>query len=502
MLLFSTILDINETMTKDDFIKLVIEWNQSSRYSENVIPGINWNGERNVRFENDGLWLDIEEYRNQNIIAVRYEKRDGEGVIWDTDYVMNFNSMKMSIRLDRSFTAEALESESKFSSPFFIALLMERGYVKDDHQLPVQQTETIIKPENVSLLVDVINGKAMYDFPIVYVSKTGTEEDPVDVKLLSKRLKGVAHVFVEEGTWLDHSIQNKCEGKNEYNGSVGVYYPKSGMRHKKFFYRSTEGYDGFLLEKVCQAVLQYCNSQMVDTLFTWQGVNNALLRDRLTSQREERLAAEKAQKEAEANVAMLLDTIDEEERRIREKAVTDAHAEVDCILESFDGDMKKLQDQVEALTRSNEALQYENQGLRAKLGSRDSEPVLYMGDEYDYYPGEIKDLILETLSDAVKGIDEQYRRIDVVKDIIENNDYQKLSVKRAEELKKILKNYDGMSGRTRQALKEMGFEISDEGKHYKLLYYGDERYHTTYSKTPSDGRSMKNSAQDTIKTVF
>ena len=30
MLLFSTLLEINDTMTKDSFIQLVLEWNQGS----------------------------------------------------------------------------------------------------------------------------------------------------------------------------------------------------------------------------------------------------------------------------------------------------------------------------------------------------------------------------------------------------------------------------------------------------------------------------------------
>ena len=122
MLLFSTILDINESMTKDDFIRLVIEWNQGSPHVSNIIPGIEWNGERNIRFGDDRLWLAIEEYRNQNIIAVRYEKQEGDGSVWDTDYVMNFTTMKMAVRLDRSYTQEALASGSRFSTPYFITL--------------------------------------------------------------------------------------------------------------------------------------------------------------------------------------------------------------------------------------------------------------------------------------------------------------------------------------------------------------------------------------------
>ena len=40
MLLFSTVLDINDTLTKDAFIQLVIDWNQGSPHEENIIRGI------------------------------------------------------------------------------------------------------------------------------------------------------------------------------------------------------------------------------------------------------------------------------------------------------------------------------------------------------------------------------------------------------------------------------------------------------------------------------
>lgn len=76
MLLFSALLEINDSMTKDAFVKLVIEWNQGSPYHENRISGIQWSGEYNIRYGTDTLWMGIEEYRNQNIIAVRYEKID------------------------------------------------------------------------------------------------------------------------------------------------------------------------------------------------------------------------------------------------------------------------------------------------------------------------------------------------------------------------------------------------------------------------------------------
>lgn len=115
MLLFSTLLDIDASLTKDEFIRLVIDWNMNTPHRENAIPDISWNGERNIRYGNESLWLDISEYRNGNIIAVRYEKVAADGIVWDTDFVMNFNEMQLAIMLDRSYKEDALASQFHFS---------------------------------------------------------------------------------------------------------------------------------------------------------------------------------------------------------------------------------------------------------------------------------------------------------------------------------------------------------------------------------------------------
>lgn len=165
MLLYSTTLKINDSLTGDKFISLVIEWNQKSPHKENVIPNLNWNGEHNVRFGNEWLWMDIEEYRNKNIIAVRYEKKEADGAVWDTDYVMNFDEMKMAIRLDRSYTEDALMENPSFSTPHFLTLLIENGYVADDYDLPILRKPILINNSNLDQLTDVIKGRKKYRLP-------------------------------------------------------------------------------------------------------------------------------------------------------------------------------------------------------------------------------------------------------------------------------------------------------------------------------------------------
>ena len=502
MLLFSTTLSINPTMTKESFVKLVISWNKESKYKNNIIPNLDWNGSFHARFGDDSLWLAIEEYKPEKIVAIRFEKHEDDGSIWDTDYVMNFNTMKICIRLDRSYNADAIGISPKFSTPHFITLLEQKGYLASDEDLPVTRDPIYITESNIDLLADIINQSRFYKVPVIYVSKLFTNEDPIDVKFLASRVKGVAHVLVLEDTKYSYELREKCSSNNEFNGAVGIYYPSASIEHKRYLCHTSEGYDDFLMEKIVRTVIQYSNAYTIEPLYTWQGVNNAILRNRISAALKEKQDADSARKKAESDMSELLSSLDEEEKRIRKQAAEDAQADANKLLDSFDNELQYLKKQIEDLTRDNEILQYENQGLKTKLDTVNDIPVLHMGDEFEFYPGEIKDLILLVLSESVNGSQDKTRRSDVVKDIILNNDYQKTSDHKAEEVKKLLKSYNGMTAPIRKALEDIGFIITEDGKHYKLTYYGDDRYQIIFSKTPSDFRTGKNSSQKLSKMVF
>ena len=492
MLLFSTVLDINDTLTKDAFIQLVIDWNQGSSYEENIIRGIKWNGDRNVRFGDDRLWLDIQEYRNANTIAVRYQKVEDDGVIWDTDYVMNFTEMKMSVRLDRSFYADALTVDPKFSTPHFIKLLSEGGYLKDDGDLRTTNLPIFIDESNMDILCGVINNVQRHKLPVVYVSKNSDNSDPADVKLLAAKLKGVAHVLVQKGTWLNYRIRRACDSKNEYYGAVGVYFPNPAVQPKRFFYRALQGYDEFLLEKVVRSVISYVNSQAVGTLYTWQGVTNAMFIDRWRSRGEDLIELERPKNSAE-----FAQELAEMERAAALKEKDEANKLVD----STDQEIKDMRQQIEVLSHENERLTAEITGLRAKMAGLDSRPILFLGNEDDFFPGEIKDIVLCALEDAVKNLPKS-RRLDVLRDVIRSNNHEHLLNRRAEKLKARLRGYKSMSGPLRRYLEGIGYDITEDGKHYRLTYFGDARYSITMAKTASDYREGDNTALQMIRGML
>lgn len=505
MLLFSTILPIKDTLTKDNFIKMVIDWNQGSPHKVNIIPDVEWHGERNIKFGNDKLWMQIEEYRNKNIIAVRYEKTEEDGVVWDTDYVMNFDEMKMSVRLDRSYLEEALVGDTTFSTPAFIQLLIRGGHIEDDGNLPIEYKPVFVEEDNIQMAADIINGEAKYRLPVVYISKTYAESDPVDIWSVAKRLKGVAHVLVQKNSWSGSALRRLTDSKNEYNGAVGIYFPNPALGHQRFLYHDYSGSDKKLAELVVQRVLQYNTSQRMDMLYTWPGVNNALLRDRYSSKRAELAESQNTIRLAQYATQIKVKAAEQELEKMRLQAEADRKLaqEYEALVDSVDEEMESMRQQIEFLTRQNEALSYEVQGLRERMASLSSKPILYLGGEDEFFNREITEWILIALNNELRNTKDNTRKADVLGDLIRSNGgIQNLAKTRAEKLKNILRGYRKLSTSQKSELEDLGFVITKYGGHYKLRYFDDGRYVATLASTASDHRDGENIALEIIRDMF
>ena len=468
MILFLTTLDIGEFVTQEDFIKLVLEWNAGSRYEENIVKGIEWCGERTVRYGDSKLWLEFVEYAEREILAVRHEKITADGVVWDSDFVMNFGTHRLTIQLDRTYSEEALVMGAYFSTPHFITLLIEKGFLAKDRDLPVLRTPIAVTDVDLEMCKRAFTEDNGYRLPVVFVSRTAEDKFPLSITWLASRLKGAAHVLVEESAESCAEIRKFFKMGNEPFGAVRIYYPLGTVRHKKFRFRSATGNEDVRLEKVIRHVIQYGIAQRVDRFCTWNGVNGAVLNNQLDHQIAVRKNAETEKLRAEA--------------------------EKDEVYETFSEDLQALQERVAELMKANEALQYENQGLRAKYASSDAVPMLYFGDEEEFYEGEIRDMVLGVLDEALAATEKATRKGNILEDVLENNVYQHLSDERKQKVKALFKGYKSLTGAMRQELMALGFEITEAGKHYKLTYGGDARYMVTMAKTPSDNRSGINNA--------
>ena len=468
MLLFSTLLEIQKSMTIDDFLKTVVEWNDTSIHPENKVSFVDWNGERTARYGSKELSLEFFEDPDQSIVAVRHEKITADGVVWDSDFILNYRERKLAIQLDRTYSEDALVMDGAFSTPHFITLLIQHGFLADDMGIPVMRTPIIITDRDLPMFADFITTGKKCRLPIVFVSKAAQNEDPLSISWLASRLKGAAHVLVEQSAESCKEIRSILGRAEEPFGAVRVFFPSESVPSKKYTYHSAGGSQDTRLEKVIRTVIQYGIAQRLDRTMTWNGVNSILLADQLERQITVRKAAEDAKKKAEQ--------------------------EVEDVYDTFDEDLKLLQDKVAELTRANEALLYENQGLRAKYANTEDVPMLFMGEEEDFYQGEIRDFILSVIDEALNATEKATRKADILADILENNPYDRLGESRRQRIKALFKGYRAMTSVMRQELLSLGFEISEDGKHYKITYGGDSRYTVTAPKTPSDVRSGSNCA--------
>lgn len=498
MLLFQTVFKINNTITKDEFIKLIIDWNRNSPHKDNVIKEINWLGEKNIRYGNDQVWLGIEEYQEKNIIAVRYEKRDNDGIIWDSDYVMNFSEGKLAIRLERSYTDNALNMRGDYRTPHFIKTLIDNGYSLGSEIIPISYRPLKVDTLSNNILNCIAAGECPSQIPVIVVFKTDDGNYPLDCWNLAYRLKGVAYVLIQNNDDALKLLKDSGMATNCDSGDVIVYYPNSVIEPTRFLYENLIEQNDYWIQKLCRQITYFNSSKKVEDLYTWQGVNNAIIKDKFLIQSDKRKAAEEACQLAENLAYECMDKVEATKKELIERAKD----EEKLLSAEYEAEMQNLLKRVEKLTRDNERLRIENDGLKYKIDEFDSKPLLHMGVEQEFYPGEITDLILLMLKEHVQNIEEDSRRYHIVNDILKTNDYKAQSEHNAERIKVAMKSYTYMDSKTESILHNLGFSISDDGKHYKVKYYDDNRYQFTFAKTASDFRAGKNDASRVVRKVF
>lgn len=468
MQIYSAIFPVKESLSQDVLINLVIEWNQGSPH--NKISNLNWDGKkRNVKFENGNLSLAIEEIRTYNTIAIRFHQFDENNIIWNTDIVVNFNTHIFSIKIDRETTADTIGFIPRFKTPILVNMLLDREYVGMDNDLEISDKEILIKKDNYKVIENIICRNTVYSMPVIYVTKSRGRY-PLKVHNLAYRLRGIAHVLIEEDTDVCKYLKESCGGMNSHHGSIGIYYPGSSAPYKIITTRRYEGQEETLIDRIENMVCRYMNQQARDKMMTWEGVQNELLKLRYVSATEKKAKAEN---------------------------------EVSEVYENFSDELEEKERTIEELNNRVMALQAENQGLRAKYEQVTEIPLIYYGEEDELYEGEIKDHILEALHKQMQQVKKGTRKELILQDILESNEASDALEEKRTEIKRILKGYTKVGDSLKRDLKAYGFSITKDGGHYKLTYKGDSRYLFTMAASGSDSqRGGENLIGDIIRDML
>lgn len=137
--------------------------------------------------------------------------------------------------------------------------------------------------------------------------------------------------------------------------------------------------------------------------------------------------------------------------------------------------------------------QYERaQEGNAAIADHTETAIMLHTTERDLYEHEKRDLVLEILERHHPNLLENSRRQHILQDILNTNQPTKRRDELAVALRHLFWDYRSMKAEIRHSLSTLGFELIEDGTHYKIIFQQDNRYQITFSKTSSDRRAGRN----------
>lgn len=464
---FSTEFPVGESQTGENFIEAVRTWILASRYTHFRAPdlaGIGSEGESRQVVETDSIEVLRVCTADTDSIAVTYHKRDGD-CDWITRIV--FSGTPSSNWVSVRIFCEPHHLRAKLppvKKPVLMQTLLNLLGGGNDGDLEVRNTPFVLNESEVERAVAWIEGTSGTYLPVVYISAPFRGNSSIDADALAKKLVGMAHVVVEPSRAFSIRVMDEVKSQNVYGGAVGIYWPEGGGIRKFINNRYQLGAKE-IPDDICEEIRLALNNRRPLIRCTWNSVKELHSRRVLNE--------------------------------LREAGSTD----VNNYIAVFDEELKAKVEALEDAEREIQRLNAEIRKFESRISSQTG-VTLSLGQEAEYYPNEIFDIVIETLAAGYNCVTNDSRRQHVLDEIAAANPSSGEAAQIKEKLKATLRNYTGLDARIQRELLEIGFSISDSGKHHKLTWSGDDRYTFTLAKTPSDHRTGLNSALDISRLFF
>lgn len=401
---------------------------------------------------------------NEDTAAVRYIRSD-DGLEWQTMVVFSRhqNSSWVGVRI-------ACEARSPIrrlppaKKPVIVRTLLDNLGGASDGPLKVSRTAHILGNDDIELAARLITDQALSHLPVVYVSCGFHGEYIVDINAMAEDLAGMAHVVIEPNRSFSYRLKLEVNSNNVYGGTIGVHWPNGGGRRS--FYFGPQLQDQIKIKKaIIEEVREVLSNRHPLNRCTWGSVQEAVSQKTYS---ELRAAGSK---------------------------------EVNEYIEQFDKDFNAKNERLLSSEKEIERLRAEirKYEIRSPFGVG---VTLKTGKEQDLYEGEINNVLLDAVKDYCSRVQDDSRRKHILLSIVNNNDCGGIAEKNREKLKDILREFREMTAKLRKSLEDIGFSISDNGKHFKLVFQGDDRYTFSLPKSGSDHRGGLNAASDISKRLF
>lgn len=462
MLVLYTKLLLREETTENNIDEIMLKWVTGSPHFhfDNLQKSL-------LERENDEQGIESIE-KKQKFYSLHYDNSDtlvhvyrldniDNRVLWSTECTFVQENGEKYITV--SLNCDLQEYNSRLPhkhKPYIIRLLIESGYCMNDGNLPVSDKIIPISENNISDVVDIMEGKASNFMPLVYVSKD-YDNYALDVDQLAIWLSGIAHIVVEEEKKWTHVLKERTRGRNAHNGFVGIYYPQNQL-YELFTKRSYFSDRDMAVDVSCtvqQALVNYQSMQE----YNWNRVIFLRTQDKWKEEGEQKAAE----------------------------------------LEEFVNSFQPLNDDLNEKVRSlNAQLAIYKNMIK---NSKETGNLLEEGDEQEFYVGEKKDFLLTLLHCSKERMDKNTRGYELLVSILEANEFCNHGKHILNELKTILYRGGKLNKSSKSDLKNIGFDVIEEKGHPKLIFHNNQKYKFPISGTPGSSRDGKNLYSDICEKV-
>lgn len=467
MINFSTEFPLAATVSTDDVLLLACEWVLGSPHTcldEDAFHDLPENDSITIENGPEKGILGSVAGDNYKMSGLQYIKAD-RGLNWTTSIVARQENeqvlFSVQVACESLGTSVHLPAAKK---PFIIKQVITALGGGNDGEIPVADKPFVLEDQHVHAAAALIKGKADNKLPIIYISSGFDGSPPIDARRLAPFVSGLAHVIVEPSREFSAQLRGLVDGRNVYGGTIGVYWPQSSARRSYYLGRYDD--DPVKLQRAISDDIQKAlANRRLTTSCTWLNLQEELSRTKLNFLRK------------------------------------DGSSSLEDYVSAFDSEIKAKEQRISEADREIQKLKAELRLYSSNTGS-DSGTLLELGAEQDLYPQEIKNAVVKTLQEVVPNLRDDSRRLHIVSDLINANELESTTDDMKEQVKSTLHDFKKMDSKNRSQLESLGFDISDDGKHYKLVFRGDSRYKFTLPKTGSDHRGGKNAASDIINTLF
>lgn len=468
MLSFATEFPVNHSHTAPDFLRALQVWLLGSPHTQLIqddLAGLD--SPREWSMEKGGERINLLRLRSsdQDAAAVRYTRRDN-GLEWNTNIVFSRDNsdswVAIRVSCESSHPSARLPAAKK---PVLVRTLLNELGGALDGTLRLDTTPHRFGNVDIATAARLILGQAGCRLPIVYVSAGFGGNYIIDPDRLASDLAGMAHVVVEPNRPFSLRLKIDVASENVYGGTVGIYWPDGGGRRSFFVGREFESPEDIARAVFDEVRTALTNRRALDRC-TW-----AWVQERASRQAFEALRAEGSQ-------------------------------EIEKYVDEFDKELAAKQQRIEDAEREIRRLQADLRIYEARLPVG-SGSLLQTGNEQDLYVNELLGIVRAALEDACTRVTADSRRNHVLTAILRANPLSEdTAASMREKLRQLLRDSRGMDRPMKRGLEEMGFSITEEGKHYKLVFQEDDRYTFTLPKSGSDHRGGLNAAGDIGRLLF